>query len=196
MEKGYSDDIQEVPEDWEIENILSKRTRKSKASDLLAIGGVEYYIKWVGYDESYNEWKTKDELFDLGVPFFENLIKQFEEESKVLDKVKQKKKKQREKTPPKNLNKWDQAQLQVKNIARAHAKETRERARIERELADEARRVAAEAERIEEALIQEEARKRAEVLAQKRRYLEQKKYNVLQKLYQPLSKPILEVTIY
>jgi len=40
-------------EEYEVEKILGKRKRQ---------GGVEYLIKWAGYDNSQNTWEPEENL--------------------------------------------------------------------------------------------------------------------------------------
>ena len=70
--------IEEGEQVYDIEKILDKRTRK---------GGVEYYIKWKGYNEKDNTWEPVENLFcaDLIAEFHEQRKKKPEEESKPRD---------------------------------------------------------------------------------------------------------------
>lgn len=64
-------------EEYEVEKILGKRKRQ---------GGIEYLIKWAGYDNSQNTWEPEENL-DCA-----DRIKDFEEKSKAAELAKKEKK--------------------------------------------------------------------------------------------------------
>ncbi|RWS20545.1 chromobox protein 1-like protein [Leptotrombidium deliense] len=56
---------EEIEPDYKIERILGKRVNG---------GNVEYYLKWEGYDESYNTWEPEENLSDADhlIAMYEN----------------------------------------------------------------------------------------------------------------------------
>lgn len=64
-------------EEYEVEKILGKRKRQ---------GGIEYLIKWAGYDNSQNTWEPEENL-DCA-----DRIKDFEEKNKAAELAKKEKK--------------------------------------------------------------------------------------------------------
>ena len=64
MGSYYTEELQKIPEldfrqqHWKIEKVLRDRTTKA--------GRKEYFVKWQGYDESFNEWVPDYKIKSLG----------------------------------------------------------------------------------------------------------------------------------
>ena len=65
--KEQSEDIQEYEEGYEVEKIVGKRNYANE---------IQYFVKWLGYDESQNTWEPIENLN------CEQLIKEYEDEHK------------------------------------------------------------------------------------------------------------------
>jgi chromobox protein 5 len=84
-------------EEYEVEKILGKRKRQ---------GGVEYLIKWAGYDNSQNTWEPEENL-DCA-----DRIKDFEEKNLAAELAKKEKKRERKKSTEKRRKRSTRNQKQ------------------------------------------------------------------------------------
>lgn len=64
-----------MDEVYEIEEILKQGTNKHKET--------QYFIKWSGYDDSYNSWHTVEQLDEMGVEDVSIHIKSFKAKPKT-----------------------------------------------------------------------------------------------------------------
>lgn len=83
IEDEYPNEEEETEEDWVVEKIVKKRTRKVEGCVV-----TEYLVKWEGKSDEFNEWIAQHEL-EFEDPI---LVRNFEQERQKKKKLEQQQK--------------------------------------------------------------------------------------------------------
>eukprot|EP01124_Arcella_intermedia_P011862 TRINITY_DN1823_c0_g1_i1.p1 TRINITY_DN1823_c0_g1~~TRINITY_DN1823_c0_g1_i1.p1 ORF type:complete len:809 (+),score=209.28 TRINITY_DN1823_c0_g1_i1:57-2483(+) len=173
-----------------IEKILKKRTKKADNFNPIPVS--EYFVKWAGYGDDYNEWKSVDELYDLVGNDFKKHLEDYENTQKIKNRAKKYKgpaeKEKEESKWSEALGKLEQSSKKEREIQRERMRIAREEEQIQRELAAEARRIADEAERREREEELLKAAERRKIVEMRKKRQEAKRDIITVEFYKALEK--------